>query len=82
MQIPEGPFAVRVVAYFLAGFGIAIQVHGLLVFFVSPIETDMISERWHEWLRWESEEEHCQEARASAWIVWSALAILLSFFFF
>ncbi|EIM91270.1 MFS general substrate transporter [Stereum hirsutum FP-91666 SS1] len=29
MQIPEGPFAVRVVAYFLAGFGVAIQNAGM-----------------------------------------------------
>lgn len=34
MQIPEGPFAVRVIAYGIAGFGIAIQV-GYLIFILT-----------------------------------------------
>lgn len=72
MMIPEGPFAVRVVAYGVGGFGAALQVFiAFLVplsFFDSVLLTDneRSIERRRKRLRWRIAQKHRTEARDSA----------------
>lgn len=51
MQIPEGPFAVRVIAYGIAGFGIAIQV-GTSSLSLPFVLTSIMTECWYKRICW------------------------------